>query len=100
MVKKINDLDIRGINTPEEAKNYPNYNGKPLEDSKKPIFDSTLFKNADGTFKVDDIRNAVALLANLTEANDNLPDEKLFDPKTKTTNLTDNGNNLLITFLE
>jgi hypothetical protein len=101
MVKKITDLNILLINTPEEAKKYADYNGKTLADNEKAIFDNDLFKdgkNPDGTdkYKVDDIKNAVALLANLKEAQASLPTEKADNDN----NLSANGNDLLITFLE
>src|SRR4051794_40589770 len=99
MVKKRDDL-IGIITDFPSAKNYNDYNGKPLEESEKTIFDNDLLKkkNPDGTLStdpdLDKLRDTVALLANLKEAQTNLVTEKSSE-----TGLSTNGNALLVALM-
>jgi len=100
MVKKRSDFNA--ITTLDGAKNANYYNGQPLTDAEKVIFDSPLLKKkkADGTLDtnpdLDNVRDTMALLFNYQESKDKLKSER----ENLTTNLTPNGNELLIVLSE
>lgn len=94
-----NITEINGINSIDDAKNYANYNGQPLDNSEKAIFNSLFLKKTkpDGTLEddLDKVRGTMTLLANLKEAQAELPKEQSSSEE----NLSTEGNELLIEFL-